>query len=89
MSRRHEITLTQLRYFATAAERRSMTEAARELFVAQSAVSAAVGQLEQQVGTQLFIRQRSKGLVLTPAGVQLLGDARALMPFTGRTSTPT
>jgi DNA-binding transcriptional LysR family regulator len=79
MSRRNEITLTQLRYFATAAERRSMTEAARELFVAQSAVSAAVGQLEQQVGTQLFIRQRSKGLVLTPAGVQLLGDVRALM----------
>jgi DNA-binding transcriptional LysR family regulator len=79
MSRRHEITLTQLRYFATAAERRSMTEAARELFVAQSAVSAAIGQLEQQVGTQLFIRQRSKGLVLTQAGVQLLGDVRALM----------
>ncbi|HEY6493929.1 MAG TPA: LysR family transcriptional regulator [Trebonia sp.] len=79
MSRRNEITLTQLRYCATAAERRSMTEAARELFVAQSAVSAAVGQLEQQVGTQLFIRQRSKGLVLTAAGVQLLGDVRALM----------
>jgi DNA-binding transcriptional LysR family regulator len=79
MSRRHEITLAQLRYFATAAERRSMTEAARELFVAQSAVSAAIGQLEQQVGTQLFIRQRSKGLVLTAAGVQLLSDVRALM----------
>jgi len=79
MSRRHEITLTQLRYFATAAEHRSMTDAARELFVAQSAVSAAIGQLEQQIGTQLFIRQRSKGLVLTPAGVQLLGDVRALM----------
>jgi DNA-binding transcriptional LysR family regulator len=79
MSRRNEITLTQLRYFAAAAEHRSMTEAARELFVAQSAVSAAVGQLEQQVGTQLFIRQRSKGLILTPAGVQLLGDVRALM----------
>ena len=79
MSRRHEITLTQLRYFANAAERRSMTEAARELFVAQSAVSAAIGQLEQQIGTQLFIRQRSKGLVLTQAGVQLLGDVRALM----------
>jgi DNA-binding transcriptional LysR family regulator len=58
MSRRHEITLTQLRYFATAAERRSMTEAARELFVAQSAVSAAVGQLEQQVGTRASSRWR-------------------------------
>ena len=80
MSRRHEVTLTQLRYFATAAERRSMTEAARELFVAQSAVSAAIGQLEQQVGTQLFIRQRSKGLVLTPAGGSSAGPTAAILP---------
>jgi hypothetical protein len=45
MSRRHEITLTRLRYFAAAAERRSMAEAARELFVAQSAVSAGASHL--------------------------------------------
>jgi hypothetical protein len=39
MSRRNEITLIQLRYFAAAAEHRSMTEAARELFVALSLVA--------------------------------------------------
>lgn len=79
MARRPEITLAQLRYFVLAAEKLSMTEAARELFVAQSAVSAAIGQLEAQIGVQLFIRHRSKGLALAPAGVQLLGDARALL----------
>lgn len=79
VARRPEITLVQLRYFIAAAEHLSMTEAAHDFFVAQSAVSSAIGQLEQQVGTQLFIRQRSKGLVLTPAGVQFLGDARSVL----------
>jgi DNA-binding transcriptional LysR family regulator len=79
VTRRPEITLTQLRYFIAAAEHLSMTGAAQEHFVAQSAVSAAVAQLEAQVGAQLFIRQRAKGLVLTAAGVQLLTDVRAVL----------
>ena len=85
---RHEITLTQLRYFAAAAERRSMTEAARELFVAQSAVSAAIGQLEQQVGTQLFIRQRSKGLVLTRRACSCSATCGRSWSDSTRPSTP-
>ncbi|AXG81806.1 LysR family transcriptional regulator [Streptomyces paludis] len=79
MSKRPEVTLVQLHYFVAAAERLSMTAAAQDFFVAQSAVSAAIGQLEQQVGVQLFIRQRSKGLILTAAGLQFLGDVRALL----------
>ena len=79
MSRKPDVTLAQLRYFIEAATHLSMTRAAEELFVAQSAVSSAIAQLEQQVGAQLFIRQRSRGLALTPAGQQFLGDARALL----------
>lgn len=79
MTRRPEITLAQLRYFVAAAEHLSMTAAASEHFVAQSAVSSAIAQLEAKVGTQLFIRQRAKGLVLTPAGRQLLGDVRSIL----------
>jgi DNA-binding transcriptional LysR family regulator len=79
MSRRPDVTLTQLRYFVQAATHGSMTQAAGELRVAQSAVSAAVAQLERQVGTQLFIRQRARGLVLTAAGEELLSDARAVL----------
>ncbi len=56
-----------------------MTGAAVRLNVAQSAVSAAIAQLERHVGTQFFIRQRSKGLVLTPAGELFVRDAQAIL----------
>lgn len=79
MARKPDITLTQLRYFIEAATCLSMTGAAQQLLVAQSAVSAAIAHLEEQIGAQLFIRQRARGLALTPAGQQLLGDARALI----------
>ncbi|MBS1693993.1 MAG: LysR family transcriptional regulator [Actinobacteria bacterium] len=79
MRRRPDVTLTQLRYFVKAATYSSMTKAADELHIAQSAVSAAVGQLEQQIGTQLFIRHRARGLVLTAAGEEMLRDTRALL----------
>ncbi len=74
-----DITLTQLRYFVEAAAQLSMTKAAARLNVAQSAVSAAVAQLERQVGTQFFFRQRSKGLVLLPAGEQFLHRAQGIL----------
>lgn len=74
-----DVTLTQLRYFAEAAAQLSMTGAALRLNVAQSAVSAAVSQLEKSVGSQFFIRQRSKGLLLTPAGELFLRDAQAVL----------
>lgn len=74
-----DVTLTQLRYFVEAAGHLSMTSSAQQLNVAQSAVSSAVAQLERRLGTQLFIRQRSKGLVLTPAGELFLHDSRAVL----------
>ena len=79
MSRRPDVTLTQLRYFVAAAGHGSMTQAAHEVRVAQSALSAAVAALERQLGTQLFIRQRARGLVLTAAGEEFLSDARAVL----------
>lgn len=79
MRRRPDVTLTQLRYFVKAATHSSMTKAADELHIAQSAVSAAISQLEQQIGTQLFIRHRARGLALTAAGEEMLRDTRALL----------
>ncbi|MGH3588277.1 MAG: LysR substrate-binding domain-containing protein, partial [Pseudonocardia sp.] len=69
--------------FAVAASVLCMTKAAEELRVAQSAVSAAVAQLERQVGTPLFIRQHARGLVLTAAGKELLRDVRELLAHVG------
>ena len=78
MRRRPDVTLTQLRYFVKAATYSSMTKAADELHIAQSAVSAAISQLEQQIGTQLFIRHRARGLALTAAGEENRVVARIL-----------
>lgn len=74
-----DMTLVQLRYFVAAATKRSMTEAAQELHVAQSGISTAIAQLERGLGVQLFVRQRSRGLALTDAGEQLLIDARSTL----------
>lgn len=46
---------------------RSFSEAGKRLFISQSAVSQAVKQLEEQLGTTLFIRS-SKQVRLTPEG---------------------
>lgn len=72
------ITLTQLRYFVQCARMLNMTEASSSLRVAQSAVSTAIAGLEKTLGVSLFIRVRSKGLVLTPAGTRLLLEAQNL-----------
>ncbi|WP_063787254.1 LysR family transcriptional regulator [Streptomyces sp. NBRC 110028] len=72
-------TLLQLRYFLVAAERGSMTEASGALHVAQSAVSAAIQNLERDLRVQLFIRRRGRGLTLTPAGERLKQHARELL----------
>ncbi|MFF8841135.1 LysR family transcriptional regulator [Streptomyces sp. NPDC015127] len=72
-------TLVQLRYFLVAAERGSMTEAAAELHIAQSAVSTAVFNLERDLRVQLFIRRRGRGLTLTPGGERLRQQARDML----------
>nr|WP_040407762.1 LysR substrate-binding domain-containing protein [Amycolatopsis nigrescens] len=61
-------TLVQLRYFEAAARHLSMTAAARELVVSQSAVSTAIAQLERELGVQLLLRHHARGLSLTTAG---------------------
>ena len=78
MVHRFSITLTQLTYFAECAKTLNMTTASQELHIAQSAVSTAINQLEKALGAQLFIRQHSKGLVLTPAGESLLHETRQI-----------
>lgn len=73
------ITLTHLQYFVAAAETGSMTGAAERLHIAQSAVSTAVSTLERKLKLQLFLRQRSRGLVLTASGAVLLDEAQSLL----------
>jgi len=72
-------TLVQLRYFVTAAELGSMTAASKELMVAQSAISAAIAQVERELGVQLLIRHHARGLSLTRSGERFLAEAREFL----------
>ncbi|QIM15376.1 LysR family transcriptional regulator [Leucobacter insecticola] len=85
MVQRFPLTLAQLTYFTECAKTLNMTAASQELHVAQSAISTAITQLERSLGATLFIRQHSKGLILTPAGATLLRDAQQLFGALNRT----
>jgi DNA-binding transcriptional LysR family regulator len=76
-------TLKQLGYFLAAGEHGSITGAAQAINVSQAAISAALGHLEAVLGVQLFLRRHAKGLSLTPAGRDLLGEARRLLAQAG------
>ncbi|HEY9102518.1 LysR substrate-binding domain-containing protein [Chitinimonas sp.] len=63
--------LDALHVFSVVARSGSMSRAAEELHVTQSAVSRQVAQLEEFVGQPLFLRQ-ARGIALTVAGSRLL-----------------
>jgi DNA-binding transcriptional LysR family regulator len=78
-----DISLRVLRYFVAAADHGNVTAAARALKVSQPSVSLAIAQLEEAVKTQLFVRQHSRGVALTPAGTTVLREARKLLAHVG------
>lgn len=72
-------TLRQLTYFVAAAETQSVTLAAQRVNISQPAISAAIAQLETELGSQLFIRHHAQGLSLTSPGRALMREAQALL----------
>lgn len=73
------VTLRQLLHFVTAAESGSMSEAARRLHMAPSAISMSIAELERITGAQLCIKQKSKGLTLTTSGRAVLRQAAQIL----------
>ncbi len=73
------LNLRQVQCFVLAVEHGTMTAAAQRLLVSQSAISLAISGLERDLGTQLLLRQRSRGLALTAAGQRFLPQARELL----------
>lgn len=69
------MTLQQLRYVIEIADRGSMNEAAKQLFVSQPSLSGAVKELEEEIGMNIF-RRSNRGIVVTPEGGEFLGYAR-------------
>ena len=68
------LDLTHLRYFQAIAESGSMTAAAKRLKVSQPTLTVAMRNLEEQLGTTLFLRSRA-GVSLTTTGQELLTHA--------------
>ena len=66
----HGFDLAQLRTFLEVAEAGSLTAAAPQVFLSQSAVSEQMRKLEDAVGQTLLLRSKT-GVVLTPAGLRL------------------
>jgi DNA-binding transcriptional LysR family regulator len=67
--------LRHLRYFVAVAEELNFSRAAERLHMAQPPLSVAIRQLEQELGTNLFVRT-SREVRLTDAGMALLDGAR-------------
>ena len=69
--------LKDLRYFRAVAESGSFSKAAAHIRVAQPALSRHMSRLEHSLGVEL-LRRTSKGVILTPAGAELLKRTAAL-----------
>ena len=72
------MTLQQLKYVIEVADRGSITEAAKSLFIAQPSLSAAIHELEEEIGITLFLRS-NRGVLITPEGTEFLGYARQVV----------
>ena len=70
--------LRQLRYFIAIAKHGSFSKAAEQVFVAQSALSHQLAQLEAELGTRLLHRSR-RGVELTESGRIFLAHATGIL----------
>lgn len=72
------MTLQQLRYIIEVANRGSMNEAAKRLFISQPSLSNAIKDLEEELRITIFERT-NKGISLSKAGAEFLGYARQVI----------
>ena len=72
------MTTNQLKYFITAAETLSFTEAGKLHYISQTAITQHIQSLEDQLGVKLFTRN-TKRVYLTPAGEIFYMEAKSLL----------
>lgn len=71
-------SIKQLKYICAVAEHRHFSKAAESCFVTQSTLSAAIQDLESQLGAVIFERSK-KNVLITPLGERLLNQARVIL----------
>lgn len=72
------MTLNQLKYVIALSKENSINEAAKKLFVSQPSLTAALKSLEQEIGFDIFLRNKS-GISLTVKGTEFLGYAKSVV----------
>src|SRR5260370_41409098 len=72
------LALRQLKYFVATAELGQISQAGIQLTISQSAVTNAIKELEDSLGTQLFVRMASGG-TLTQTGRKFLNQAYTIV----------
>lgn len=72
------MNMRQLTYVVEISRRGSINRAAQSLFLSQSSISAAVKELEEELGIVIF-RRNNRGVTFTRAGREFLGYATALL----------
>lgn len=72
------LNLQQLKYVLEVAEKGSMNEAAKSLYISQPRLSQAINELEKAIKMPLFIRT-NRGVTVTNEGSEFLGYARQVL----------
>lgn len=72
-------TLRQLEYFVAVGETGSIAAASQQVNVSSPSISAGISQLEDELGTKLFVRHHAQGLTPTLAGRKLLDHAQTVL----------
>ena len=75
------MTLQQLKYVVTIAEKGTISEAAQALFISQPSLTNAVKELEKELQITIFHRT-NKGIIVSNEGDEFLGYARQVLQQT-------
>ncbi len=73
------LNLAHLAYLIAVARTGSITQASADTGISQPAISAAIKGMEEAYGYSFFVRNRAKGLSLTPDGRRFVNRAESLL----------
>ncbi|MDA9175875.1 LysR substrate-binding domain-containing protein [Alphaproteobacteria bacterium] len=82
----NRFTFRQLEYMVAVGDAGSIALASQRINVSSPSISAAISQLEDEFGIQLFVRHHAQGLSLTPGGRRIFDEARQILESAGALS---